>query len=166
VWNKQVEKLYVGSLEQTLKSRIEWLPRSTSNNSRSDPTGGSNCPAAMSLRSRRSPAPTQRPVNIDQRRCRVGLRLCQLVALAQHFAFGVEHDQKIRHARVETQARQLRRFLCAGSGAQQAFGVARLRPAPDERPRGGWLCCIRYAIDSCLRPSLMGWRPILCMKMR
>jgi hypothetical protein len=70
-----------------------------------------------------SPAPTQCPVNANQRRRRVGLRLRELVAVAQHFAFGVQHDQKISHPRVETQARQLRRFLRAGGGGQQAFGA-------------------------------------------
>jgi hypothetical protein len=81
-----------------------------------------------SLRNRSSPAPTQRPIDADQRRRGVGLRLRQLIAVVQHFAFGVQHDQEIGHARVETQAHQLRYFC--------------------------------YAINSCLRPSLMGWRPI------
>ena len=114
-----------------------------------------SCPAARSLR---SPATVQRRVNADQRRRRVGLRLRlrHLVAVVQHFAFGVKHDQKVGHPRVETQARQLRRFLRAGSGSQQAFGAPSLLPAPDERARGGWLRCICYAIDSCLLPSLMG----------
>jgi hypothetical protein len=40
---------------------------------------------------------------------------------------GVEHDQKIGHARVETQACQLRRFLRAGGCGQQAFGACALR---------------------------------------
>jgi hypothetical protein len=84
------------------------------------PVGGWSCPGARSLR---RPTTTQRPVHAEQRRHRVGLRLRQLVALAQHLAFGVQHDQKIGHARVETQARQLRRFLRGGSGGQQAFGA-------------------------------------------
>jgi hypothetical protein len=130
---------------------------SVPNNSRSAPAGGWSCQAARALR---RPAATQRQVNTDQRRRRVGLRLRELVAVAQHFAFSVQHDQKISHARVETQARQLRCFLRAGGGGQQAFGALSFRPAPDECTRGDWSCCICYVIDSCLRLSLMGCRLI------
>jgi hypothetical protein len=126
--------LWDGCAAPTSTLAIQPAPSGLSvpNNSRSAPAGGWSCQAARALR---RPAATQRQVNTDQGRRRVGLRLRELVAVAQHFAFSVQHDQKIGHARVETQARQLRRFLRADSGGQQAFGVPSLRPALDEGAR-------------------------------
>jgi hypothetical protein len=43
--------------------------------------------------------------------------------------------KKIGQARVETQARQLRRFLRADGGSQQAFGALSFQPVLDE---GAW----------------------------
>jgi hypothetical protein len=109
---------------------------------------------------RRSPAPTQRLVNTNQRRRRIRLRLRQLLAGVQHFAFGVEHDQKIGHAGVEPQAGQLRRFLRAEGGGQQAFGARSLSPTLDECTRAV-AGCAAYAmllIAVCARPLLAGGR--------
>jgi hypothetical protein len=89
------------------------------------------------------PSPHQCPINTDKRGRGDGLRLRQLVAVVQHFAFGVQHDQEIGQARVETQARQLRRFLRAGGCCQQAIGALRIAGVAAKRP-SGFFECRRY----------------------